>query len=69
MLILDAPAEERHSKNSLDTIGISIIKYLDSTAASFCLAAFAHAAYRGCLHSLHMGVSLTVPCLFIMTDI
>lgn len=69
MLILDTPAEERHSKNSLDTDGISIIKYLDSTAISFFFVVFAHAEYTGCLQSLNTGVSLMEPCFFITMDI
>ena len=38
-LILEAPAEEFQTKNSVEPVGTSMIKYLETTRISFCVGA------------------------------
>lgn len=69
MLIPEVPAEEHHAKNSVDTLGISMIKYLDTTSISFHFDDSAYVVYSGCSQSLKIGVSLIKPRLFTIADI
>ncbi len=68
ILILAAPTEDCHAKNSVVPSGISAIKYLETVSISLRFAASAHAAYSICLLLLNTGISFIEPCFLITVN-
>lgn len=64
MLTMDSLAEEHHVKDSVDTSGTAIIKYLDSVSVSLRFSVSAYPSYTCCAQSFTVGVSFMKSCFF-----